>query len=159
MWGSLFNELKRRDVFRVATAYAVSSWLIIQIVVSVFPYLGIDDFWITTIIVLLLIGFPIAVIGGWIYEMTPDGIRKTDEIDVTDEFEEYSDRKLNRIIIGVLATVITFMLVERVFFAEGSIIERDTLQVQTASVAVLPFVDMSENQDQEYFSMDYRKNY
>lgn len=152
MWGSLFNELKRRDVFRVATAYAVSSWLIIQIVVSVFPYLGIDDFWITTIIVLLLIGFPIAVIGGWIYEMTPDGIRKTDEIDVTEEFEEYSDRKLNRIIIGVLATVITFMLVERVFFAEGSIIERDTLQVQTASVAVLPFVDMSENQDQEYFS-------
>lgn len=148
MWGSLFNELKRRDVFRVATAYAVSSWLIIQIVVSVFPYLGIDDFWITTIIVLLLIGFPIAVIGGWIYEMTPDGIRKTDEIDVTEEFEEYSDRKLNRIIIGVLATVITFMLVERVFFAEGSIIERDTLQVQTASVAVLPFVDMSENQDQ-----------
>ncbi|MBO6793643.1 MAG: hypothetical protein JJ895_07020 [Balneolaceae bacterium] len=147
-----FNELKRRDVFRVATAYTVSSWLIIQIVVSIFPYIGIDDFWITTIIVLLIIGFPIAVIGGWIYEMTPDGIRKTDEVEVSEAFEEYSDRKLNRIIIGVLATVILFMLVERVFFAEGSIIERDTLQVQTASVAVLPFVDMSENQDQEYFS-------
>ncbi len=147
-----FNELKRRDVFRVATAYVVSSWLIIQIVVSIFPYVGIDDFWITTVIVLLFIGFPFAIIGGWIYEMTPEGIRKTDEVEVSEEFEELSDRKLNRIIIGVLSTVILFMVVERVFFAEGRIIERDTLQVQTASVAVLPFVDMSENQDQEYFS-------
>lgn len=149
---NLFKELKRRDVFRVATAYAVTSWLIIQIIVSVFPYLGIDDFWITTIIVLLIIGFPISIIAGWIYEMTPDGIRKTDEVEVSEEFEELSDRKLNQIIIGVLATVIVFMVVERLFFAEGRIIERDTLQVQTASVAVLPFVDMSENQDQEYFS-------
>ncbi len=144
-----FNELKRRDVFRVATAYAVSSWLIIQIVVSIFPYLGIDDFWITTIIVLLIIGFPIAVIAGWIYEMTPDGIRKTDEVEVSEAYEEYSDRKLNRIIIGVLATVILFMLVERVFFAEGSFIERNE---QSASVAVLPFVNMSEDENNEYFS-------
>jgi TolB-like protein/Tfp pilus assembly protein PilF len=148
----IINELKRRDVFRVATAYAVTSWLIIQVIVSVFPYLGIDDFWITTIIVLLIIGFPVSIIAGWIYEMTPDGIRKTDEVEVSEEFDKLSDRKLNQVIIGVLATVIVFMVVERLFFAEGRIIERDTLQVQTASVAVLPFVDMSENQDQEYFS-------
>lgn len=79
---------------------------------------GIDDFWITTIIVLLIIGFPISIIAGWIYEMTPDGIRKTDEVEVSEEFEELSDRKLNQIIIGVLATVIVFMVVERLFFAE-----------------------------------------
>lgn len=119
---NLFKELKRRDVFRVATAYAVTSWLIIQIIVSVFPYLGIDDFWITTIIVLLIIGFPISIIAGWIYEMTPDGIRKTDEVEVSEEFEELSDRKLNQIIIGVLATVIVFMVVERLFLQKGGLL-------------------------------------
>lgn len=149
---SLFRELKRRDVFRVATAYAVSSWLIIQVIVSTFPYIGIPDFWITLIIVVLAIGFPIALIVGWLYETTPEGLKKTDEIDVSEEFEAISDRKLNRIIISVLTAVILFMVVERVFFADSAIIERDTLAVQTASIAVLPFVDMSQDQDQEYFS-------
>ena len=148
----IYDELKRRNVFRVATAYAVSAWLIIQIVVSVFPYLGIPDFWITVLIVLLLIGFPISMIVGWIFEFTSDGFIKTDEVELTAVQEAQSDKKLNRIIISGLSLALLFLLVERVFFAESALIERDILTVQTASIAVLPFVDMSQNQDQEYFS-------
>lgn len=147
-----FNELKRRDVFRIATAYGVTAWLITQIVVSVFPYLGISDFWITAIIVLLLLGFPVAIIVGWVFEITPDGIKKTDEVELTEEEEAQTEKKLNVIIISFLSVTLLLLLVERIFFADSALIERDGLAAQSASIAVLPFVDMSSEQDQEYFS-------
>ena len=94
-----------------------------------FPYIGISDFWITVVIILLAIGFPITLVISWVFELTPSGLRKTDEVEVSEEFEEQSDKKLNRIIISVLATVIVFMAVERLFFADSALIERDTLTV------------------------------
>lgn len=136
----------------MATAYAVTAWLSIQIVATTFPYLGISDSWITGLIILLIIGFPLSIIAGWVFEITPQGLKKTDEVELTKEEVQRSEKKLNVFIISFLSLALLFLLVERIFFAESSIIERDTLSVQTASIAVLPFVDMSQEQDQEYFS-------
>src|SRR2546421_453101 len=76
---SFFAELKRRKVFRVALAYAVASWLLIQIATQVFPFFEIPTWAVRLVIVVLIIGFPMALALSWIFDLTPHGIRRTDE--------------------------------------------------------------------------------
>ncbi|MEP1141486.1 MAG: adenylyl cyclase, partial [Balneola sp.] len=78
---NLIQELKRRNVFKVATAYAIAGWLIIQISDTVFPRLGLPDWTITFVIALACIGFPLALIFAWAFELTPEGIKKSQEVD------------------------------------------------------------------------------
>ena len=80
--GGFVSELKRRNVFRVGAAYAVVSWLIIQVIDTVFPRIGLPDSTITFILILLMIGFPIALILAWAYDLTPDGMRKAEDADI-----------------------------------------------------------------------------
>jgi hypothetical protein len=80
---SLFNELKRRNVFRVGIAYTVASWLLIQVTDIVFPRIGLPDSAVTLVIALLAIGFIPALIFAWAFEMTPDGIKKEADVDRT----------------------------------------------------------------------------
>ncbi|MEO9887463.1 MAG: hypothetical protein ABJR05_09345 [Balneola sp.] len=149
---NFIEELKRRNVFRIATAYAVSSWLLIQISATVFPFIGISPFWVTTIIVILSIGFPFSLVIGWIFEFTAEGLKKSDEVDITESVTAATSKRLNVIIISVLSFTVLFLLVERIFFARANILESEGYSVQRASIAVLPFVDMSPDKDQEYFS-------
>ncbi len=144
------TELKRRNVFRVATAYAVSAWLIIQIVATTFPYLNLPDWLITAVIILFIVGFPIAIVVAWVFELTSEGIQKSDDVEITDSVTAATSKKLNRIIISVLSIALVFLLTERIFFAESTLIENN--DVEFASVAVLPFVNMSEDENNEYFS-------
>jgi fatty acid desaturase len=76
-----FSELKRRKVYRVAAAYAVLAWLLIQIVTQTFPFLEIPTWTIRLIIVLLVLGFPLALVLSWLFDLTPEGIQRTDEAD------------------------------------------------------------------------------
>lgn len=149
---TFIEELKRRNVFRVATAYAVSAWLLIQISATIFPFIGVSSFWVTIIIVVLVIGFPLSLVLGWVFEFTAEGLKKSDEVEITTSVTAATSKKLNVVIISVLSVAVLFLLVERIFFAKSALIELDTLSVQTASIAVLPFVDMSAENDQEYFS-------
>lgn len=150
----LFQELKRRNVFRVATAYAIAGWLIIQICATTFPYLNLPEWLITATIIFVLIGFPLSLIFAWAFELTPDGIQKSNDVDITASVTASTGKKLNGIIISVLSVALFFVLVERIFFAKASFLNSsdEIAEVETASIAVLPFVNMSSDEENEFFS-------
>jgi len=145
----LLEELKRRNVFKVATAYAIAGWLIIQVVTSISEPLSLPDWFDTSIIILVFIGFPIALIIAWAFELTSEGLKKSKEVEITESVTTNTGKKLNRVIIGVLSLAVLFLLINRVFYAQSN---SNTANSGIASIAVLPFVDMSPQGDQEYFS-------
>lgn len=151
---NFIEELKRRNVFKVAIAYAIAGWLIIQIVTVIEEPLNIPDWFDTIVIVLVGIGLPIVLIFAWAFELTPEGIKKSKEVDITESVTSRTGKKLNGVIIAVLSVALFFVLVERIFFAKASILEdaEVTSQIETASIAVLPFVNMSSDAENEYFS-------
>ena len=145
---NFFNELKTRNVYKAATAYAVTAWLILQVVDILGPNLGWPDSIGPLTTKILLVGFPITLVLTWLYEFTPQGLKRTGAIQQDTQDNRRAGKRLNTAIIGVLAIAICLMLVERVFFAGNvSINER-----QQASIAVLPFVNMSSDEENEYFA-------
>ncbi|MBO6793642.1 MAG: hypothetical protein JJ895_07015 [Balneolaceae bacterium] len=152
---NFIQELKRRNVIKVATAYAIAGWLIIQIVTVIEQPLALPDWFDTAIIVLVAIGFPIALIIAWAFELTPDGMKKSDEVAIAESVTNQTGKKLNVVIISALSLLILVLLVERFAFAPKASIEENLPKISTISqqsVAVLPFADMSENKDQDWFS-------
>ncbi|MFY0696479.1 MAG: tetratricopeptide repeat protein [Balneola sp.] len=151
---NFIEELKRRNVFKVAAAYAIAGWLIIQVVSTISPQLGFPDWVAPFFTVLVLVGFPLSMIFAWAFELTPEGLKKSQEVDITESVTSRTGKKLNGIIITILSMAVIFLLVERVFFAEASFIENQSelADFQTASIAVLPFVNMSGDENNEYFS-------
>jgi TolB-like protein len=147
-FNKFFLELKRRNIFKVATTYAIAGWLIIQIVTAIDEPLSLPLWFATTIIVLVFVGFPIALIIAWALELTPEGIKKSEGIEASPSIHKSTGKKLNRLLITVLALAIVFLVINRVFYVKVI----DEVDTGTASIAVLPFVDMSPQQDQSYFS-------
>ena len=147
-----FNELQRRNVFKVATAYAIAGWLIIQVAATIAPQLNFPEWVPAFITIITLCGFPIALIIAWAFELTPDGLKKSATVLPEKSVTKKTGKKLNRIIITVLSLAVVFLLIERFLLSpnysntavEGTLLE--------ASIAVLPFMDMSPQGDQEYFS-------
>src|SRR5438046_1979153 len=82
MRGNLFAELKRRNVYKVAVAYAVVGWVIAQIATQIFPFLEIPNWVVRLVIVLIAIGFPVALVIAWAFEATPEGIKRTEDVDL-----------------------------------------------------------------------------
>ena len=161
---SLFNELKRRNVLRIATAYVVVAWLVIQVAETIFPLFGFDDAPARIVVIVLAVGFVPAMIFVWVFELTPEGLKKESEIDRNQSITQHTGKKLNRMILIVLALALTYFAFDK-FVLDPS---RDQSKVETArqegrsealaesygdkSIAVLPFVNMSSDPDQEYFS-------
>src|SRR2546423_11228014 len=79
--GSFFAELKRRNVYKVAVGYAVVGWLLIQVATQVFPFFEIPNWAVRLVVLLIVVGFPIALVTAWAFELTPGGIRRTEEAD------------------------------------------------------------------------------
>ncbi len=151
-------ELKRRNVIKVATAYAIAGWLIIQIATSVFPAFNFPDWTQQFVIILTAIGFPISLIIAWAFELTPQGLKTTKEVDENESITHSTGKTLNGFIIACLSLVVVFLLFERFVLAPDSFAE-DFAEyniaenvITNASIAVLPFVDLSPDGDQEYFS-------
>ena len=142
----LLSELKRRNVFKVATAYAVTAWVLIQVVVAIEQPLSLPGNIDTIVIIVLLIGFPVTLIIAWIYEWTNKGLQKTVAVDREDSITSTTGRKLNQIIITSLSVLIVFLLVERIFFAG------DLFTEEKPSIAVLPFDNQSIDPENEYFA-------
>ena len=105
---SFIKELQRRNVIRVAIAYAVAAWLLIEITATTFPILKLPDWSVTLVTVLVLMGFPLALILAWAYELTPEGIKKEKEVDRSQSITHQTGRKLDFIIIGALAVALIF---------------------------------------------------
>jgi TolB-like protein/Flp pilus assembly protein TadD len=129
---NIFNELKRRNVYRAAAAYGVVAWLLIQITTGVFPFFGIPPWAVRWVVVSLLLGFPVAMIVAWIFEWTPEGFKRTDEMPPTPSLRRATGRKLDFVIIAALLVVIAVLAWQR--FAPAA---------REKSIAVLPFESLS----------------
>ena len=159
---SLFNELKRRNVIRVAMAYAVASWLIIQVVETILPAFGLGDAAIRFVVILLAVGFIPTLMFSWAFEVTPEGIKR--EVDVIREHSitHFTAKKLDRIIMLLLALALSYFAIDKFvldplrdeYIVEAARMEgrSEALEESRAgnSIAVLPLVDMTPDRDLEY---------
>src|SRR5437867_1330524 len=96
------TELTRRHVYRAAAAYGVVAWLLIQIATQVFPFFDVPNSAVRLVILLLLLGFPVAMTGAWIFEWTPEGLKRTDDVPASQSIRRNTGRRLDFFIIGVL---------------------------------------------------------
>src|ERR1700760_2606611 len=101
---TFFSELKRRNVYKVAVAYAVVSWLIIQIAAQVFPFFEIPNWAVRLVVILLILGFPIALVLSWAFEITPEGIKRESEVSPNESITAHTGRKL--IVLTVVLAVL-----------------------------------------------------
>ena len=156
---SLFAELKRRNVFRVGIAYVLTAWILAQAADFALDLIGAPNWILQSIVVLIALGFPIALIFAWAFEMTPEGIKRESEVDREASLTPQTGKKLDRMIIGVMAIVIGFLLVDRFFLQDRAPTPQPQSQQEAAaetqnakSIAVLPFADLSQDQDQRWFA-------
>ena len=141
---SFWGELKRRNVVRVTVAYAIVSWLLLQVADVVLGNIGAPAWLFQAILLVLVIGFPLALIFAWAFELTPEGIKLDKKVDrAVAESRQYG-RKLDYVIIGALVLALGYFVWERqAITAPPTTLDR--------SVAVLPFVNLSSDDEQEWF--------
>ncbi len=151
---SLVAELRRRNVFRVAAAYLVVGWLLTEVLTTILPTLGAPEWTARAVILIFAFGFIPAVVFSWFYELTPEGLKREDELLGEDRAATQRSRKLEYVTVGSVVVLVVFI---GLFSAQqaGEAPDPDTTAVSAvsnASVAVLPFVNMSNDTDNEYFS-------
>ena len=148
---SFVSELRRRNVFRVAAAYLVVGWLLTEVLTTILPTLGAPEWAARAVILIFAFGFIPAVILSWFYEITPEGIQRDHEVDPDDPGTHRVARKFEKITIAAAVILIIFIGLFSARYTADDSAELDTAIVDT-SVAVLPFVNMSDDADNEYFS-------
>jgi TolB-like protein/Tfp pilus assembly protein PilF len=149
---SFWREVKRRNVFRVAAVYLAVAWLVAQIVSVVSTPLNLPDWFDAAMIVLLAVGFPVALILAWAFELTPDGVKRTSDSADTTPAPASTGRKIGFAIIGILVVALGLALWDRQGPATAPSPIGAAPAVAENSVAVLPFVNLSSDPEQEYFS-------
>ncbi len=156
---SFFEELKRRNVFRVGIAYVISAWVLLQFVDLVLDNIQAPDWVMKVFMLALMVGFPLAIFFAWAFEVTPEGIKKEQDVDRSQSIAKQTGHKLDR-------SIIVILLVALVYFAwdnfsetapEPQVVPQVALQTTAVestekSIAVLPFVNMSTDADNEFFS-------
>ena len=154
---TLYEELKQRNVVRVGIAYVVIGWFLAQIAEFAFENFGAPDWVLKSVVVVLMLGLPLALFFAWVYEITPEGVKKESEIDRSTSVAGEKGQKLNVIIAISLVLAVVLLLTDR--FTGGpdevQLAAADTAvstQDVTNSIAVLPFVNMSSDEEQEFFS-------
>jgi TolB-like protein len=156
---NFFAELKRRNVYKVAVAYAIVGWLLVQIATQVFPFLEIPNWVVRFVIALVAIGFPIALVIAWAFELTPEGIKRTENVDLSGERVPKKHAWIYIALIGAAISVALFFLGRYTAGTPRSAPEelrRDKQShVATApekSIAVLPFENLSDDKSNAYFA-------
>jgi adenylate cyclase len=147
---SFFSELKRRNVYKVAVAYAVVGWLVIQVTATIVPALHLPEGLTTAVVVVVLVGFPIALVISWALEMTPQGMKRTADVS-PDEVRSmpYWSKKKFAIFIVAVVVIASGLLAYQLLRAPRSTI---TSAADNKSIAVLPFMNMSADKNDEYLS-------
>ena len=156
---SFIRELKRRNVFRVGIAYAVTSWLLIQVADILLESIGAPPWVMQTMFVVLGVGFIIAIFFAWAFELTPEGVKREADVDRSQSITPQTGHKLDRTIILILVVALGYFVADK-FFLSAPVTEQEIVTTETSAeeehapqtIAVLPFVDMSEDGDNEYFS-------
>jgi len=163
----IFKELRRRNVFRVAAAYLAGAWLLIEVGQTLLPLYGFSDSAIRLVVTLLAIGFPLILILSWVFELTPEGFKLEKDVDRSVALTQHTGKKLDGVIIVLLALALGYFAIDKFVLEparEAALVETTTAEVteqisesrklkqSEKSIAVLPFVNMSPNPDDEYFS-------
>lgn len=157
-WRRFLGELKRRNVYRVAVTYAVVSWVLIQIATQVFPFFDIPIWAVRVVVLLLVLGFPVALILAWAFELTPEGIKRTEEVPLHKSIRQHTGRKLLAFAAVAAAVAVALFLVQ---FARrswtpakpDSTPEPEVTQaIPEKSIAVLPFSNLSGDQENAFFA-------
>lgn len=166
---SLFSELKQRNVFRAAAAYVAVSWLLIQVVETLFPVFGLSDAAIRTVVIVLAIGFVPAVIGAWAFELTPQGLVRDGAVDRSSPAAKASGKRYDRLILVVLAVALGYFALDKFLLdpardqareEEISAAAREEGRAEAARekldgppmVAVLPFAALGDSDDVAFFA-------
>ena len=149
----IFAELKRRNVFRVAIAYAVIAWVLAQVADLAFDNFGAPAWVSKSILFILILGFPLAVFFAWAFELTPEGVKKEKDVKRGESITADTGKKLNTLLIGVLVVAVGFLLFERIPGGESTpsdeIVVTDSSKL---SIAVLPFENRSNRSEDEFFT-------
>jgi len=149
--GQLFKELKRRNVVRVAIAYAIVGWLLVEVASVVLPTLLLPDWTLRILVFFVILGFPLALIFAWAYELTPEGIKKEKEVDRSRSVTRQTGRKLDFIIIAVMAVAIAYFLADKFVWVGEEPATTIAVSEERPSIAVLPFANRSANEDDAFF--------
>ena len=165
---SLLDELNRRNVFRVAALYAVASWVLLQVAGLLFPMLSVPDWGQRLLLGLLLLGFPLAIVLAWVYELTPEGLKRSSEVQPGSAVNAAAGRRLDQVTIGLVMLAIGLIVADRFMPGratpdQAAATATDVSTASTAqsgasatpttrSIAVLPFVNLSGDPSDEYFS-------
>jgi len=145
---NFFSELKRRNVYKVAVAYAVVGWLLVQVTTQVFPIFEIPNWALRLIVLAIIIGFPIALVIAWAFELTPEGIKRTEDIDPGVDSRAKSRAWIYVVIVAALLSISLFFLGR--FTASTK--QNGATEVPAKSIAVLPFENLSEEKANAFFA-------
>ena len=159
---SFFLELRRRNVFRVAAAYLVGAWLLIEVSSTLEETLRLPEWTDSLLAMFLLVGFPVAVFFSWAFEITPDGIRRESEVAADAASRALTARRLDWAVIAMVILAASLFAADRWLPSRDQASEQSTATstpasdpgsgIEPLSIAVLPFVNMSSDPEQEYFS-------
>jgi TolB-like protein/cytochrome c-type biogenesis protein CcmH/NrfG len=158
---NFFSELKRRNVYRVAVAYAVAAWLLIQVATQVFPFFDIPNWAVRLVVLLLILGFPVALVLAWAFEITPEGIKRAEDVSPDESSPSRRGRKLVGITIA-LAVIAAGLLAFQLLRSKSTLMPRPSeaatvpaipsRPIPDKSIAVLPFDNLSRDPDNAYFA-------
>jgi TolB-like protein/Flp pilus assembly protein TadD len=153
--GNFFSELKRRNVYKVAVAYAVASWLLIQIATQVFPFFEIPNWAVRLVVLILIAGFPVALIFSCAFEITPEGIKRESEIESDKSITHHTGRKIVALTIALAvmaAGLLAFQLFRPRSTTPPANVAGQANPIPDKSVAVLPFDNLSDDKSNAYFA-------
>jgi TolB-like protein/Tfp pilus assembly protein PilF len=149
---NFFAELKRRNVYKVAVAYAVLAWLLIQVATQVFPFFEIPNWGVRLIVLFIVIGFPIALILAWAFELTPEGIKRAEDVDLSKSIAPKTGRKLTVIMIAIVVLALSLLVFQLMRPHPAMSVAKPLGAHNDKSVAVLPFANLSRDPDNAYFA-------
>ena len=144
----LISELRRRNVFRIAVAYVVVGWVVTEVASTVLPILEAPQWMLKVILLLIVLGFPIALVIAWAFELTPDGIKREADVDRSESITKRTGAGLDRSIIVVLLIAISWLAIDKFFTGDGETLVAGDLR----SIAVIPFRNLSDDAANEPFT-------
>src|SRR5207302_9163856 len=147
---NFFSELKRRNVYKVAVAYAVVGWQLVQVATQVFPFLEIPNWVVRLVIALVMIGFPIAFVIAWAFEASPQGIKRTEDVDLAASSAPKKHAWIYVVVIGAAFSIGLFFVGRYTAAPRQS--EAATASLSAKSIAVLPFDNLSRDPDNAFFA-------
>jgi len=145
---NFFAELKRRNVYKVAVAYAIVGWLLVQIATQVFPFFEIPNWAVRLIVLLIVLGFPVALLIAWAFELTPEGLKRTEDVDLAARPRPKSHAWIYVAIVGGILSIGLFLLGRYGFRTTDSLAN----ELPAKSIAILPFDNLSRDPDNAFFA-------